>query len=107
MGVSTCSAASHFMCWEGTQNLAFCMQFESPPQQKLHRVNHMGLNDAIRSSSHPPYEYKEDYETLQQQWVCPHVVHHSILCAERVLKIWHFVYNLRVALGENVAVYEP
>ena len=91
MAISSCSTPPHLMCCEGTPNLAFCVQFESPPGWKWHSVNHNGLADAIRSTFHLSYASKEDFETLQQQWLSLLAVHHPICRTERVPQIWHFV----------------
>ena len=93
------------LCWEGTQNLTFCLQFESPPQLNWHHVNHEELIDGIRSISRLFCTSNEDYETLQQQWIALFASHHPISWAKRVLKIWYFVGNLSDNLCGNDIIW--
>ena len=66
------------MYGEVTQNLVFCIQFESRPSHKLHCVNHDGLVNATRSSSHLSYTSMKDYEKTQQQCMPLLAAHHVI-----------------------------
>ena len=55
-----------------------------------------------KSCPNPFHISKEDYESLQQQWMSLLAVYHPFSGAERVPKIWYFVYYLRVVdLGIN------
>ena len=65
----------------------------------------MRLVDAARSSSHLLYISKEDYGTLQQQWVSLLAAQHPISNAERVPQIGHVTGNLKVNPGKNDLVW--
>ena len=101
MDVSMHSTASNFLCWEGAQNLIFCMKFGSSFWQKWHGKDLSKLICAIRSSFHFPYTSKEGYQILKQQWMSLLVVHCSTFRAERASNIWYFAWNLSVAFSSN------
>ena len=101
MDVSHNSIASHYLCWEGAQNLIFCMKCESSLWQKWYGDDHNKLLDAMRSSFHCPYTSKKGYQTLKQQWMSLCIARHPTFCAERVPKISYFAWNLGVLFGRN------
>ena len=103
MDVSHNSIASHYLCWEGAQNLIFCMKCESSLWQKWHGDDHNKLLDAMRSSFHCPYPHtsKKGYQTLKQQWISLLAAWHSISRDEKLPTIWYFPCNLRPILGRN------
>ena len=70
------STAPRFPCWEGTPNLAFCVQFECQPWLTLYCLAHEWLLHAFGSSSHLLYSLKEDYEPFRQPWMSFIVAHH-------------------------------
>ena len=49
LDVYSCSTASHSLCWEGTWNLVFLIQFGSQPRQELHGVNYDSAIDPLKS----------------------------------------------------------
>ncbi len=65
----------------------------------------MRLVDAARSSSHLLHTSKEEYGTLQQQWVSLLAAQHPISNAERVPQIGHVTGNLKVDPGRNDLVW--
>ena len=67
------------------------MKFESKPWREWYGVNHNGLVDAIRRSSHPYHASKEAFEILQQQWMSLLAAQYDISNADGVPQIWHFV----------------
>ena len=68
---------------------------------KYHGLTHKGLVKATRSSSCPTNASKEEYETLQQQWIHLLAVYHCISHDDRVSKVQYFVCNLRVNHNRN------
>ena len=69
----------------------FYVKFESKPWQEMHGMNHKGLVDAVRRSSHPYHTSKEAFEILQQQWMSLLLTQYDISNADGVPQIWHFV----------------
>ena len=59
-------------------NLAFCVQYESRWQWKIHSETHTCPVDVIRSPSHLLYASKKGDETLHKHWLSPllAVYHH-------------------------------
>ena len=57
----------------------------------MHGMNHKGLVDAVRRSSHPYHASKEAFEILQQQWMSLLSAQYDISNADGVPQIWHFV----------------
>ena len=76
--------ASHFLCWESTPNLAFCVQFESKHQWTRESVTHKWLSYAIRSFSYLPFIPNIGHEPLHQQWTLILTVYQSFSHADRV-----------------------
>ena len=99
------SISSHLLCWEDAPNLVFYVKFESKPWQEMHGMNHKGLVDAVRRSSHPYHTSKEAFEILQQQWMSLIAAQYDIPNVHGVPQIWHFVWNLGVILGKNDTVW--
>ena len=70
-------------------------------------MNHKGLIDALKSSYRPPpHEYNEGYVTLHQQWLSLLTVRSTQFptLIGYLPKIWYFVCNLRVNLGQNQTI---
>ena len=86
MDASLCSAASHFQCGEGAQNLIFCMESESFTWQKRHRMDYKVPVYAVLSSCEHFCTSNEGYETLKQQCMSLFTAQYNISSAERVLK---------------------
>ena len=80
-----------FLCWEGSENLIFCMKFDSSFCQKWHGIDHKEHIDAIRSTSNHIYTSKKGYDTLKQQCMSLLAAQHPNPRVERVLQIWCFV----------------
>ena len=57
----------------------------------MHGMNHKGLVDAVRRSSHSYHTSKEAFEILQQQWMSLLLAKYGISYADGVPQIWHFV----------------
>ena len=55
--------STQFEDWKGTQNLVFCVQFESWPQWKLDDVTHIWQRDAVRNISYQIYLYNGGHKT--------------------------------------------
>ena len=64
-------------------------------------MNHKELVNAVNSSSHLPYVFKDGHEICQQQLIPLLAVYCLIFCAERLTKIRYFVCTLRVHLGRS------
>ena len=73
MAVSPHYTASNFLQWEGTSDLTFCLQFESPPQQKWHGMNNKGLADDVKDPSQLPWVCKGDMKHCSSsEWLSLH-----------------------------------
>ena len=105
MDVLSCNTSSHFPCWQRTlESDIWCANWESTLAQ-VTWYNQWVADICLQSFSNLPYTLEEWYGTLQQQWMSFLAVQHPILRSERVSKILHFVYNLRVSIGRKCTVW--
>ena len=99
MDVSHYSTASHFLCWEGAQNLIFLFEI-------WFGRNDLGLTiiapHMLSEASTINLIYlKEGYETFKQQWSSLLTTQHPLFCADLVPKTCNFAWNLRVSFCGN------
>ena len=106
---SPCSIQSHFMHWEGTQYLEFCMKFEICYWQKWHgvavwtiRCSYMLLPEAL------PIILIQLRIGIYNSQVSMYVPHYStsshFLCREGA-RNWYFAWKLRLVFSRNDKVY--
>ena len=105
MDTSPCSTLSHLLCWDGTQNLIFCMKFEITFWQNWSDGNQKRLIYAIGSLSNHSHTSKEGYEILKQQWVSLLAAYHYNLGTWILSKIGYIAWNLGLVFGRNDIVW--